>query len=119
MDGSTIRLSVLDQSPIAAGSTGAEALHNTLDLARHADGLGYHRYWVAEHHGTPMLAVAREYEADEVMVVTITYDHGARRRSYELIADAFELLGTHLYRTTREVPCHHWSAAISRPRSAS
>jgi luciferase family oxidoreductase group 1 len=34
-------------------------------------------------------AVAREYEADEVMVVTITYDHAARRRSYELIAEAF------------------------------
>ena len=49
-------LSVLDQSPIAEGSTGAEALHNTLDLARLADGLGYHRYWVAEHHGGPMLA---------------------------------------------------------------
>src|SRR5712691_7329363 len=52
------RLSVLDQSPISEGSTGAEALHNTLDLARLADELGYHRYWVAEHHGTPMLACA-------------------------------------------------------------
>jgi luciferase family oxidoreductase group 1 len=49
-------LSVLDQSPIAEGSTGAQALHNTLDLARLADALGYHRYWVAEHHGGPMLA---------------------------------------------------------------
>ena len=51
-----MRLSVLDQSPISEGSTGAQALHNTLDLARLADRLGYHRYWVAEHHGTPMLA---------------------------------------------------------------
>ena len=49
-------LSVLDQSPIAQGSTGAEALRNTIDLARLADELGYHRYWVAEHHGGPMLA---------------------------------------------------------------
>jgi luciferase family oxidoreductase group 1 len=49
-------LSVLDQSPIAQGSTGADALRNTLDLARLADELGYHRYWVAEHHGGPMLA---------------------------------------------------------------
>jgi luciferase family oxidoreductase group 1 len=49
-------LSVLDQSPIAEGSSGAEALANTLDLARLADELGYHRYWVAEHHGGPMLA---------------------------------------------------------------
>ena len=51
-----MRLSVLDQSPISAGSTGPEALANTLDLARLADELGYHRYWVAEHHGGPMLA---------------------------------------------------------------
>jgi luciferase family oxidoreductase group 1 len=50
------RLSVLDQSPISQGSSGAQALQNTLDLARLADELGYHRYWVAEHHGGPMLA---------------------------------------------------------------
>jgi len=49
-------LSVLDQSPIAQGSSGAQALRNTLDLAQLADRLGYHRYWVAEHHGGPMLA---------------------------------------------------------------
>jgi luciferase family oxidoreductase group 1 len=51
-----LRLGVLDQSPVAEGSPGADALHNTLDLARLADRLGYHRYWVAEHHGGPMLA---------------------------------------------------------------
>src|SRR5436309_13165604 len=51
-------LSVLDQSPISEGSTGADALANTLDLARLTDQLGYHRYWVAEHHGGPMLASA-------------------------------------------------------------
>ncbi|HWG09627.1 MAG TPA: LLM class flavin-dependent oxidoreductase [Solirubrobacteraceae bacterium] len=49
-------LSVLDQSPIAEGASGAESLRNTLDLARLCDELGYHRYWVAEHHGGPMLA---------------------------------------------------------------
>jgi luciferase family oxidoreductase group 1 len=53
-----MRLSVLDQSPIAEGSTPAQALRNSIDLARLADALGYHRYWVAEHHGTPMLACA-------------------------------------------------------------
>jgi luciferase family oxidoreductase group 1 len=53
-----VRLSVLDQSPISEGATGADALRNTLDLARLADALGYHRYWVAEHHGGPMLATA-------------------------------------------------------------
>ncbi len=51
-----MRLSVLDQSPISQGSSGAQALRNTLELARLADRLGYHRYWVAEHHGGPMLA---------------------------------------------------------------
>ena len=53
-----LRLSVLDQAPIAEGSTGAQALRNSLDLAKLADDLGYHRYWVAEHHGTPALAGA-------------------------------------------------------------
>ena len=49
-------LSVLDQSPISEGSTGSQALHQTIELARLVDRLGYHRYWVAEHHGGPMLA---------------------------------------------------------------
>jgi len=53
-----LRLNVLDQSPISEGSTGPQALRNTLDLAKLADALGYHRYWVAEHHGTPTLACA-------------------------------------------------------------
>jgi len=51
-----MRLSVLDQSPIPEGSTGADALRNTIDLARLADDLGYHRYWLAEHHGGASLA---------------------------------------------------------------
>jgi luciferase family oxidoreductase group 1 len=49
-------LSILDLSPVSAGSTGAQALHNSLDLARLADGLGYVRYWVAEHHNLPSIA---------------------------------------------------------------
>jgi luciferase family oxidoreductase group 1 len=52
----TYRLSVLDQSPIASGQTSADALANTLDLARACDRLGYHRYWLAEHHASPGLA---------------------------------------------------------------
>ncbi len=51
-----MRLSVLDPSPVPEGSTGADALRNTIDLGRLADELGYHRYWVAEHHGGPSLA---------------------------------------------------------------
>src|SRR4051794_33874288 len=53
-----ISLSVLDQAPISQGMTGAEALRNSVDLARLCDQLGYRRYWVAEHHATPMLACA-------------------------------------------------------------
>src|SRR5476649_1270202 len=49
-------LSILDLSPVSAGSTGAQALRNSLDLARLADGLGYERYWVAEHHNLPAIA---------------------------------------------------------------
>jgi luciferase family oxidoreductase group 1 len=51
-----VKLSVLDQSPVSEGSTGAEALRNTIDLAQLCDALGYHRYWLAEHHGGPSLA---------------------------------------------------------------
>nr|WP_157529358.1 LLM class flavin-dependent oxidoreductase [Kibdelosporangium sp. MJ126-NF4]CEL23026.1 Luciferase-like monooxygenase [Kibdelosporangium sp. MJ126-NF4]CTQ90165.1 Luciferase-like monooxygenase (EC 1.14.-.-) [Kibdelosporangium sp. MJ126-NF4] len=45
-----VRLSVLDTSPIVEGSTPSQALRNTVDLAQLADSLGYHRYWVPEHH---------------------------------------------------------------------
>lgn len=43
--------SVLDLAPIVAGATASDAYRNTLDLARHAERLGYRRYWLAEHHG--------------------------------------------------------------------
>ncbi len=49
-------LSVLDQSPVRTGQTPADAIHETLELAQAADRLGYHRYWLAEHHSTPGLA---------------------------------------------------------------
>jgi luciferase family oxidoreductase group 1 len=52
----TWRLSVLDQSPVAEGMTGGDALRNTIDLAQVAERAGYRRYWLAEHHGTRMLA---------------------------------------------------------------
>lgn len=50
------RLSVLDVSPVASGSTSTEALRNTLDLARLAEDLGFTRYWLAEHHNTALIA---------------------------------------------------------------
>lgn len=51
-----VRYSVLDLAPIIVGATATEALHNSLDLAQHADRWGYQRYWVAEHHSMPGIA---------------------------------------------------------------
>jgi luciferase family oxidoreductase group 1 len=51
-----LSLSVLDQSPIRSGGTGADAIHETLQLAELADRLGYRRYWLAEHHSSGGLA---------------------------------------------------------------
>jgi luciferase family oxidoreductase group 1 len=50
------KLSILDQSPVISGHTPAEAIAATLELARHAERLGYHRYWLAEHHSIAALA---------------------------------------------------------------
>ncbi|MBO3078896.1 LLM class flavin-dependent oxidoreductase [Mammaliicoccus sciuri] len=51
-----MKLSVLDQAPISKGSTPEETLQNTIALAQWTESLGYHRYWVAEHHNTSGLA---------------------------------------------------------------
>jgi luciferase family oxidoreductase group 1 len=53
-----VPLSVLDLAPIVQGGDAAQAFRNTLDLARHAERLGYRRYWLAEHHGMPGIASA-------------------------------------------------------------
>ena len=52
------KLSVLDLSPVPEGSDVSQSLANTLDLARHAERLGFHRYWLAEHHNMPGIASA-------------------------------------------------------------
>lgn len=62
-----VKLSVLDQSPVIAGHTAADAIAATVDLAQLADDLGYHRYWVAEHHGSRGLA----NPAPEIMVARL------------------------------------------------
>ncbi|HEY8900990.1 MAG TPA: LLM class flavin-dependent oxidoreductase [Chthoniobacterales bacterium] len=53
-----VRYSVLDLAPIVQGGDAAEAFARSLDLARHAEAWGYHRYWVAEHHNLPGIASA-------------------------------------------------------------
>lgn len=60
----TLKLSIVDQSPIREGDTAADALAETVELAQLADRLGYHRYWVAEHHNTESFAGS----APEIMV---------------------------------------------------
>jgi luciferase family oxidoreductase group 1 len=60
-------LSVLDLSFVTTASPGAAAIRNTIDLARLVDGLGYRRYWVAEHHNLPSVASG----APEIMIGAI------------------------------------------------
>ncbi|QPA32484.1 LLM class flavin-dependent oxidoreductase [Thermaerobacillus caldiproteolyticus] len=51
-----IPLSVLDLVPIVVGGTAADSFRNSLDLAQHVEKWGFHRYWLAEHHGMPGVA---------------------------------------------------------------
>jgi luciferase family oxidoreductase group 1 len=53
-----MHFSVLDLAPVPEGFDAKTAISNTIDLARHAEGLGYHRYWMAEHHNMPGIASA-------------------------------------------------------------
>lgn len=63
-----LRFSVLDQSPIAAGSNASTAVAETIALARAGEDLGYHRFWVAEHHASSTFAGA----APEILVAALT-----------------------------------------------
>ncbi len=63
----TLRLSVLDQSPVASGSTPAQALRNSIALAQHAESLGFRRFWMSEHHAMELLACT----APEIMLARI------------------------------------------------
>jgi luciferase family oxidoreductase group 1 len=53
-----VPFSVLDLAPVAEGSDAGQALRHALDLARHAEALGYRRFWMAEHHSMPGIASA-------------------------------------------------------------
>ena len=71
-----IPLSILDLAPIAEGGSAADALHNARDLARHAEGWGYRRFWMAEHHSMPGIAsaatsVALAYVAEGTSTIRI------------------------------------------------
>lgn len=62
-----LRLSVLDQAPVAEGSSAGEALDRSVDLARHTEALGYKRFWMSEHHAMALLACS----APEVVLARV------------------------------------------------
>ena len=62
-----LRLSVLDQSPVAEGSTAGEALEHSVELARHVEAHGYTRFWMSEHHAMQTLACS----APEIVLARI------------------------------------------------
>src|ERR1700751_3588134 len=62
-----MRLSVLDQSTASQGRNQDAAIRETLELARHCDALGYHRYWVSEHHNSDSIVGT----APEVLMAAI------------------------------------------------
>jgi len=74
----SMKLSVLDQSPIISGHSAAQAVGETLKLARRVDALGYHRYWLAEHHSLPGVAsAATSVVIGQVAAATSTMRVGA------------------------------------------
>src|SRR5690554_2095022 len=62
-----MKLSIVDVSPVLPGESRHDALRHTIELARHAERLGYERFWVAEHHGTASVAG----RAPEVLIAAI------------------------------------------------
>ena len=70
-----MKLSVLDQSPVPAGFTPADALRNTIDLARATESFGYERYWIAEHHAMETLACP----APEILITRVAAETSAIR----------------------------------------
>ncbi len=70
-----LRLSVLDQSTIVTGRTPAASIRESLALARHCEALGYHRYWLAEHHNSASIAGT----APEVLIAAIAATTGRIR----------------------------------------
>lgn len=66
----SLKLSVLDQSPVRRGGTAAQAIAETLELARLCDELGYRRYWLSEHHGTSLASATPEILIAQVAAQT-------------------------------------------------
>lgn len=92
-----VPLSILDLSPISEGQAPADALRNTLDLARRAEAAGYSRYWVAEHHFTPGVASSSPavlIGAIAAGTSTIRVGSGAVQLGHQTAASVVEAFGT-------------------------
>ncbi len=70
-----MKLGILDQSPICEGRTASDALFETIELAKFAEQLGYHRYWVAEHHNTESFAGS----APEILIARLAAETSTMR----------------------------------------
>src|SRR5690625_6626771 len=64
-----VKISVLDLAPITDNGTAAQSFKNSVDLAQLSEQLGFHRYWLAEHHGMPGIASA----ATSVLIAHIAH----------------------------------------------
>ncbi|GAB2700365.1 LLM class flavin-dependent oxidoreductase [Nocardia thraciensis] len=92
----SVPLSVLDLSPVSAGSTPQQALRNSVDLARHAESWGYRRYWLAEHH---FVQVASSSTATLIALIaaatkTIRVGSAAVQLGHHTSASVVEAFGT-------------------------
>ncbi|MBF6173362.1 LLM class flavin-dependent oxidoreductase [Nocardia blacklockiae] len=96
MTQSSVPLSVLDLSPVSAGSTPQQALRNTVDLARHAEAWGYRRFWLAEHHFVQVASSATATLIGLVAAATSTIRVGsaAVQLGHHTAASVVESFGT-------------------------
>jgi hypothetical protein len=83
----TLALSILDQSTVASGLGPAEAIRETLALARLADGWGYRRYWLAEHHNSASHAGT----APEILIAAIAAQQDGEERAAAELARLIRL----------------------------
>ena len=95
-----MRLSVLDQSPANGNETSSAALRNTIQLAQMAEEWGYHRFWVAEHHGSnSVMSSSPEVLISHILAKTSTIKVGSggvmlQHYSPYKVAENFNVLAT-------------------------
>lgn len=86
-----VRLSVLDQSPIRSGGTAAQALAESIELARIKQRRQHAICGTPERVRERLQALVQQHEADELVVISNCHDFAVRKRFYSLLAQAFNL----------------------------